>query len=148
MQDVRTEVFVDQRGVGTGGQARTLDHRQRFKIDPDGLQCRLSALGGHGRDRCYSIACVAHLPAAMGEDGLIGRHQAVRPRPGDIVATNGCHDTGQGARRGQVDRRHAGMGLRAAQDAAKEHLLDGQIIRVAGGARHLTRRIQARDGHR
>ena len=37
----------------------------------------------------------------------------------DIIATYGCHDAGQAACRGQVDRRHTGMGQGAAQDAAK-----------------------------
>jgi hypothetical protein len=119
---------VHQRGA-LRDRGDRIEHRRQLAVgdlDPGGVLPR--ERGGRGGDRGDDVADEAR---ALGEHPLVADLEAVGPELGDV----GWHqrDT-PGVNVGGVDGLDQGVGIGRADEGRVQHAVDGDILRVAGGA--------------
>ncbi len=149
---VGAEVVVDDGGVGE--RLLQVDHRrQRLVLDLDGLDRvaggRLAG-GDDGDDAVTDVADLAHRQRVVGRvlhvvgDRPRARHRG-RPRVLQVSTGVDGDDAGQPGRGRRVDRRDAGMGVRAAGEGEVERTRDDEVVGEAGFAREERRVLPAQE---
>ena len=140
IRDVRAQIGMRQRRSRLDRRLRIHDDRQRIVIDIDGIDgiARDVRVGRDGH--CHGVTDEIH-PVA-GEHGVLRRLE-VRNRRGarnqtaggvDVGTRQDGDDTGNGARRRDVDAGDAGVRMRAAKDDGVQEAGEPQVVDVGGEA--------------
>ena len=127
-------------GRERGGQVQ--HRRQRLVHRLDGGQGRLRRLEGDRGHRRERLAHVAD--HVRGEDRLV-LHRGAIAHVGGVGRGDDRAHAGHGRGAGGVDPHQTGVRLAAAEDLAVEHAGQREVGGIDGRARHLARRVDARE---
>ena len=140
--DVLVEVGMEDGGVGCDGLLYVVDAGQFFVLDVNEEEGLLGDFGGVGGDGGDFLAdesdCVA------GEDGEVADGAAYHLGR-DVVAGEDGMDAGESAGLAGVDTEDAGVGERAAQAAADQHVGGVEVGDVLGLAGDFGRAFETAD---